>query len=131
MRCPRRRLRASKATRCIVSVELHEVECPELEAVFTALVRRAMQSLEVVLVDELGIDDRRLAKQRCDAEPGEPRCPIPAVAGEKCNAFAGLVDLQAVAVELDLVDHPTPLGRRSPRVGLQGGMKQKGRKANM
>jgi hypothetical protein len=68
----------------IIAAELHEIERPKQQLVLGALIHAPMQLIEAIHVYELGIDDRRGARQRGEAgsEMGEAARPIRAVAGE-------------------------------------------------
>jgi hypothetical protein len=59
----------------VVPVEVHEIECPEHEAVLGALVRLSVEFLEAVGVHEFSIDNGR-SMQRCErgSEPREALC---------------------------------------------------------
>ena len=114
------------------AVELEQIEGPGAE--FLRLGRAAVKRSEVrhalgVGRDDLRVDDRALGRQVLqrvgDCRP--PRREVGAIAREDRDILAGLVQLDAVAVEFHLVQPAIALRRAVASVGWAGLMKSEGR----
>jgi hypothetical protein len=105
----------------IIAIELHEIERPLQQAVLGALGRSAMQNLEAIGVNELGVENRRLESSlaRSATRRGNTRRPVGAVADVKRYRRVGPMHLHETAVEFHLIvlayARRQPLAERQPR----------------
>ena len=80
--------------------------------------------------DNFGSDDGGFGREKCErvSDDVEPRGEICAIARMNADFCSFLVQLHAVAIELDLVQPTVALGGRSRSAGWAGLMKAEGQR---